>query len=153
MLDKVARSLHMLMGKYQNSIDGKARMIIPAKLRDEFHGVCVLTTGMDKCLYVYPMKDWEEFVSRMKDIPRTDEAARAFIRNFFANAITCEIDRQGRVTIPQDHREYANIQKDLITVGNFEKLEVWAKEEWDRNADKTELSPSEIAQKMVEYGI
>lgn len=143
----------MLMGKYQNSIDTKARMIIPSKLRDEFMGVCVMTTGIDKCIYAYPMKEWENFVAKMKDIPRTDATARAFIRNFFANAVTCEIDKQGRVTIPHEHREYANITKELVTVGNFEKLEIWAKEEWENNLDQTELSPSEIAQKMVEYGI
>lgn len=143
----------MLMGKYQNSIDTKSRMIVPAKFRDELKGAAVLTMGMDKCLYLYPMREWEEFILKLKALPKSDEMARAFVRNFFANAIDCEIDKQGRITLPAEHRAYANIQKELVTVGNLDKIEIWAKEEWENKDNMTELSPSEVAQKMVEYGI
>lgn len=143
----------MLMGKYQNSIDAKGRMIIPARFRDELQGNGVLTLGMDKCLYIYPMDEWQEFIEKLKALPKSDENARAFVRNFFANAVECDIDKQGRLTIPAEHRNYAGIQKELITIGNLDKIEVWAKEEWENKDNNAELTPAQVAQKMVEYGI
>lgn len=143
----------MLMGKYQNSIDAKSRMIIPAKFREELKGNAVLTMGMDKCLYIYPMKEWEAFIGKLKALPQSDEIARAFVRNFFANAVECDIDKQGRLTIPAEHRAYAGIQKELVTVGNLDKIEIWAREEWENKDNMAALSPAQMAQKMVEYGI
>jgi len=141
------------MGKYQNSIDVKSRMIIPSKYRDVLGRHCVLTKGMDKCLFIYSLQEWESFMSKLAALPTTDINSRQFMRHFYANACDCEIDKQGRIIIPQDLREYAGIEKELITVGVMDKIEVWSKVEWDKAENNTELTPSEMAQKMVDYGI
>lgn len=143
----------MLMGKYQNSIDAKSRMIIPSKYRDELGYRCVLTKGMDKCLYIYAISEWELFMKKLSALPTSDLASRQFVRHFYANACECEIDKQGRIVIPQELREYAAIEKDLVTVGVMDKIEVWSKTEWDGAESNANLAPSEIAQKMAEYGI
>ena len=140
----------MLMGKFQNSIDAKSRMIVPAKFREQLGYKCVLTMGIDRCLYIYPMAEWEKFMNKLSALPMSDANARAFIRHFYANAVESEIDKQGRITLPADLREYANIDKELVTIGNLDKIEVWSKEEWDSKDNMTQLSPAEVSQKMVE---
>lgn len=143
----------MLMGKYQNSMDAKFRMIVPAKYREELGHKCVLTRGIDKCLYIYPVSQWNRFMEKLSSLPTADPNARAFIRHFYASAVEAEIDKQGRMVLPQELREYAGIEKDLVTVGILDKIEVWSKEEWSKSENQTELAPAEFAQKMAEYGI
>ena len=142
----------MFMGTHQNQIDPKNRMIIPAKFRDELGYKCVLTFGIDSCLYIYKMEDWERFAEKIKELPLSDEDARTFIRHFFGNATECEIDRQGRITLPADHRKYAGIERELVTVGAMDKLEIWARERYGA-AENSSMTPSEVARKMVQYGI
>ena len=143
----------MFMGKHQNSIDTKSRMIIPSKYRDKLGHLCILTKGMDKCLYIYSVQEWVRFMEKLSALPTSDINSRQFMRHFYANAGEHEIDRQGRIVIPQDLREYANIEKDLVTVGVLNKIEVWSKAEWDNAENGAEPDPSEVAQKMKEYGI
>lgn len=143
----------MFMGKYQNSIDTKNRMIIPSKYRDELGYRCVLTKGIDKCLYIYPMAEWESFMDKLSKLPSADSNARAFIRHFYANAVECEVDRQGRVTLPQELREYAGIERELVTVGILQKIEIWSKKEWEDTENGPQLQTGEFAAKMLEYGI
>ena len=143
----------MLMGKYQNSIDAKSRMIVPSKYREELGLKCILTRGIDKCLYIYPMSEWEVFMEKLQKLPTSDANARSFIRHFYANAVECEIDRQGRVTLPQDLRDYAGIEKELVTVGILNKIEIWSKSQWESAENNTELEQSDFAQKMTDYGI
>lgn len=142
----------MLIGKFQNSIDAKSRMIVPAKFRDELGYKCVVSKAIDKCLNVYPMAEWEKFMDKLSKLPSSDPKVRQFTRHFFASALECEIDKQGRVTISQELRDYANIEKDLVTVGINEKIEIWSKEEWDDKENATEMDPSQMAESMSEYG-
>ena len=143
----------MFMGKYQNSIDAKNRMIVPSKYSEELGYKCVLTKGIDKCLYIYPMSEWERFMTKLSALPSSDMNARAFVRHFYANAVECEVDRQGRLTIPQELRDYAGIDKELVTIGILDKIEIWSRAEWENAEDGPQLAPEDIAQKMAEYGI
>ncbi len=143
----------MLMGKYQNSIDSKYRMIIPSKFRDQLGYTCVLTRGIDNCLYIYPADEWEGLMGKLSGLPMSDPDARAFVRHFYANAVECDIDRQGRMTIPQELRDWAGIKKELVTVGLLDKIEIWSKDNWEDATNRTELEQSDFAKKMIEYGI
>lgn len=143
----------MFMGKDYNSIDAKNRMIIPAKHRNELGLSCVLTKGIDKCLYIYTMSSWTDFMEKLSRLPSSDPDVRAFIRHFYSNAVECEVDRNGRITLPQELREYAEIEKDLVTVGVLDKIEIWSRKEWNNEANSTQLPVSVFAKKMVEYGI
>ena len=108
----------MFRGKVQNSIDGKNRVIIPAKYRDALGKECIVTKGLDDCLEVYPMQAWAEEEARYATLPRTDVEARALLRYRSGNAENCELDKQGRMVIPQFLREEAGIEKDLVTIGD-----------------------------------
>ncbi len=143
----------MFMGKYQNSIDAKFRVIIPSKFREELGYKCVLTKGLDKCLYIYTMDEWRKFAEKLAELPQAKNSARAFVRHFHASAVESEVDKQGRMTIPQELRKYANIEKELVTIGIMNKIEIWSREEWQDESNQTELEPDDIAKGMEDYGI
>lgn len=143
----------MFIGSYKNSIDAKFRMIVPSKYRDELGFKCVLTKGIDKCLYLYPMEEWEHFAEKLKALPKADTKARNFVRHFYGNAEECEIDRQGRITIPAPLRGYADMDKELMTIGNGEKIEVWSREVYDGDQEVYKLNGAAIAEGMEDYGI
>lgn len=143
----------MFMGSYDNSIDVKARMSVPAKFREELGLECVVTRGFDTCLDIYPMSAWKEFEERLKGLPMSNPNARNFARKFRANAVKCEIDKQGRVTIPQQLRDFAKIDKELTTIGNGEKIEVWSRDVWESDEGMGMLDGIDIAEGMEQYGI
>ena len=122
----------MFMGKHLNSIDPKNRMIIPSKFRNELGDRCILTMGKDKCLYIYPLSEWENVTKDLSVHPTSDENSRQLVRRYFANAVECEFDKQGRIVIPQNLRDYAGIERDLVTNGLSNIIEVWSKAEFDK---------------------
>lgn len=124
----------MFMGTYHNSIDTKNRMIVPSKHRDRLGGRCVLTRGLDPCLYIYSMEEWEKQVEKASALPESDPKVRAFVRFTFANAVECEFDKQGRIVIPAELKEFARIDKELITMGAMKKIEIWSKEVWEQTS-------------------
>lgn len=128
----------MFMGTYYNSIDSKNRLIVPSKHRDQLAGKCVLTKGLDTCLYIYSIEEWGNITERVSMLPETDSNVRAYIRNIYGNAVECEFDKQGRIVIPQVLKDHAVISKDLVTVGAMKKIEVWSKEVWE-NPDEYKL--------------
>ena len=134
----------MLMGSYQNSIDAKSRVIVPAKFREELGQKCVLTRGLDDCLILYPMQTWAAQQQKLAELPRSDERARAFIRYIFANATDCEIDRQGRILIPAAYKGMARMDKDLVTIGMLDRVELWAKEVYDASEFGGRLSAKDL---------
>lgn len=140
----------MFMGEYNHSIDAKGRIIVPAKLRDELGEEFVVTQGLDGCLFVYPNNEWQSFVEKLKTLPGNREA-RQLQRYFLAGAVTCEIDKQGRILIPTKLREHADLIKDVVFVGVLGKIEVWSKERWEANNDFGDVES--IAENMSEMGI
>ncbi len=141
----------MFMGTYNNSIDAKNRMIVPSKHRDQLGGRCVLTKGMDKCLYIYSMGEWEKQMDKIEALPESDPKVRAFIRHFCANAVDCEFDKQGRIVIPAELKEYAEIDKELVTMGAMRKIEVWSKEVWDAPDNENKMDSEEFAESLAQY--
>ena len=131
----------MFMGTYNNSIDGKNRMIVPVKHRESLGGRCILTKGLDKCLYIYTLSDWEKQMDKISNMPESDPKVRAFIRHFCANAVECEFDKQGRIVIPAELKAYGEFSKELVTMGAMKKIEIWAKEVWDANEDGHKMDP------------
>ena len=138
------RVFTLLMGVFQNSIDAKNRVIIPAKFRDDRGPRCVLTRGLDNCLVIYPMHSWEEQQKKLAELPRSDEKARAFLRYIYMNAVDCDIDKQGRTVIPQFLREFAGVNKELVTIGMLDRIEIWAKEVYDNDANGGLLTPQDL---------
>ncbi|MBR0482115.1 MAG: division/cell wall cluster transcriptional repressor MraZ [Firmicutes bacterium] len=143
----------MLMGIYQNQIDAKNRVIVPAKFRDELGMQCVLTRGLDECLVLYPMATWQEQQKQLASLPRSDARVRAFLRYTYANARDVEIDKQGRILFPADLREFAHIEKELVTIGMIDRVEIWAKDVYDNSENGGKLTAEDLERFSEEYRV
>lgn len=143
----------MFMGEYQHSVDEKGRMIIPAKFREHLGSSFVMTRGLDQCLFAYPKSEWAALEQKLKTLSLMKSDARAFTRFFFSGAAECEFDKQGRVNIPSNLREYAKLDKDCVVLGVSNRMEIWSKEAWESYFQQSEESFNEIAEKLVDFNI
>ncbi len=142
------------MGEFQHSIDGKGRLIVPAKFRDGLGNCFVVTKGLDKCLSVYPMDQWKKLEEKLAALPTTDPNARGIVRFIFSGATECEIDKQGRILLPSNLREYAKLDKDAVLVGISNRVEIWSKDIWAEYQVMTEASSYEaMAEKLTGFNI
>ena len=139
------------MGTFYNSIDSKNRMIVPSKHREQLDGRCVLTKALDKCLNIYSIEDWQNQMDKMSRLPESDPKVRGFIRHFCANAVECEFDKQGRIVIPATLKEYAGIEKELVTMGVMSRIEVWGKEVWESPENDNRMDAEEFAETLAHY--
>ena len=140
----------MFMGEYDHTIDVKGRVIIPSKFREDLSGEFVITAGLDGCLFVYPMVEWERFIDELKRLPGSKEV-RQLQRYFMAGGAACDMDKQGRVLIPNKLREHGEIEKDVVLVGVINKIEIWSQERWNSNNNYEDVD--QIAEKMAEFGL
>mgnify|MGYP002627911445 CR=1 FL=1 len=141
----------MFMGEYNHTIDAKGRLIIPSRFRELLGEEFVLTKGLDGCLFIYPMDEWNAFEEKLRALPLTNKNARTFTRFFVAGATNCELDKQGRILLPPVLREYANLQKDVVLAGVLSRVEIWDKDRWLENTyDEDEMD--DIAEHMAELG-
>lgn len=142
----------MLIGEYAHALDAKNRMIIPSKFREELGEKFILTKGLDGCLYAYPHNEWVILEDKLKKLPLTSKDARAFVRFMFSGANECEIDKQGRTLIPQNLIEYANIKKEIVSIGVSNRIEIWSKESWEAY-NNLNIDYEDVAEKMSDLGI
>lgn len=141
----------MFMGEYQHSVDEKGRMIIPAKFREDLGSTFVVTRGLDNCLFVYPMQEWTVLEGKLKSLPLMKSDARAFTRFFFSGATECELDKQGRVNLPNTLVDYAKLKKECVVLGVSNRVEIWSKDIWENYFQQSEESFNEIAEKLVDF--
>lgn len=143
----------MFMGEFRHNIDEKGRIIVPAKFREGLGETFVLTRGLDQCLFVYSMEEWKILEGKLKSLPLTKKDARSFTRFFFSGAIECEVDKQGRVNIPQPLRTYSKLDKECVIIGVANRIEVWAKETWEDYFIQSEQSFVDIAENLLDFDI
>lgn len=133
----------MLMGEFHHNIDDKSRLIIPSKFRCELGEKFIITKGLDKCLFIYSMEEWNKIIQKISSLQFTKKNVRAFERAFIGGASTIEFDKQGRINITSPLVHYANITKECVIIGVNERLEIWASEEFDKymkeNEDELDL--------------
>ena len=143
----------MLIGEYEHSVDAKGRLIMPSKLREDIGERFVVTKGLDGCLFVFSLKEWEIFGEKLKALPVSNKNARDFTRFFLAGAIECEIDKQGRFLITSNLREFAALDKDVVIIGVTTRLEIWNRDKWKSYNSDENISAEEIAENMSMLGI
>ncbi|MDR3091629.1 MAG: division/cell wall cluster transcriptional repressor MraZ [Clostridiales bacterium] len=143
----------MFYGEYQHGLDAKNRAVIPSKFRAALGSRFMLTRGWDKCLVVYTMDKWGALAEKVSPLPTADEEVRWFTRAMFSKAAECEPDAQGRVLIPGKLREYAGIERDIVFVGAFERIEIWSLENWDKYNSEEQFDAEAVAAKMAELGV
>lgn len=141
----------MFMGEYNHTVDTKGRLIVPSKFREQLGDEFVVTKGLDGCLFVYSKSEWENIEEKFRNVPLTTKDARKFARFFFAGAASCEVDKQGRILLPVVLREYAGIEKDVVSVGVFNRVEIWDKDKWQESNSYYDMD--EIAEHMADLGL
>ena len=135
-----------MTGAYQHTLDAKGRLFIPAKLRDELGSVFYVTLSMDKCLCAYSAESWQEFSDKVNAMPYVKQRK---MRPLFAYAAKCELDSQGRILLPQNLRDFAELTKDVAIAGCNTHAEFWDAERW-AELGKIETTPDNIAAVMEE---
>ena len=141
----------MFMGEYNHTVDTKGRLIVPSKFREQLGDEFVVTKGLDGCLFVYSKSEWENIEEKFRNVPLTTKDARKFARFFFAGAASCEVDKQGRILLPVVLREYAGIEKDVVSVGVFNRVEIWDKDKWQESNSYDDID--DIAEHMADLGL
>ena len=143
--------MHMFMGEYNHTLDAKGRLIIPSKFREILGDAFVVTKGLDGCLFVYDNEEWQRFEEKLRSLPITNKEARQFVRFFLAGATEAEVDKQGRILIPNVLREFAGLAKDVVLVGVGSRIEIWGRERFEDTAAFEDMD--EIAEHMAELGL
>ncbi len=138
----------MFMGEYHHTIDEKGRLVIPTKFRMKLEDEFVVARGLEKCLYIYSKKDWNNLVSKLNTLPFTKKDARVFIRSFFSGATEGEFDRQGRTIISSVLCNYAKLKKECVIIGANDRIEIWDKESWEDFLKDNEEKLSDLAENL-----
>lgn len=143
----------MFIGEYSHSIDAKKRLALPSKFRGELGEKVVVTRGLDRCLFVYPMRTWEQLSEKLGALPVGEPGTRSFIRLMFAGASDIELDSQGRVLLPDNLKEYAGLGRDVVVAGLFNRLEIWDREAWNGYKVEAEKNTDAIAEQLGRLGV
>ena len=141
----------MLIGEYEHSLDVKGRLIMPVKLRQDMGEKFIVTKGLDGCLFAFSQEEWLNFETKLKTLPLSDKNARNFVRFFLSGATECELDKQGRFLIPNNLRNAAGLEKEVVIIGVGTRLEIWNKNTWEKCDE--DISADEIAENMANLGI
>ncbi len=140
----------MFIGKFSHTLDPKGRIILPAKYREELGGHVVLAPGIDGCIFCYPLPEWEKFATQLMSLPGT-ASNRQVQRYFMSNAYDIEPDPQGRILLPADLKDKAGLEREIISVGMRNRIEIWSPERY--NASQSTIGLSEAIDEIGKAGI
>lgn len=143
----------MFIGEYNYSLDDKKRLSIPAKFRELLGKKAVITRGLDQCLFLYPMKEWQVLAEKLSKLPLAQADARGFARLMLTGAMDVAIDNLGRILVPDYLKSYAFLKKKVVVAGVYNRVEVWDEEKWQEYKDKTEKEVGDMAERLKELGV
>lgn len=142
-----------MIGEYLHNLDDKGRLAVPKKFRSELAKGAVVTRGLDNCLFLYTKKEWEKLAEKLAQLPFSQANTRAFARLMLAGAMDVDIDKQGRIMLPDYLRNFAGLKKNTVVAGLYNRLELWDQEKWEAYKTKTEKESISIAEQMAELGV
>ena len=148
----------MLIGTYTHSLDAKGRLFIPSKWRESIGDTLIimqgiLESGEESCLFAMSVADWDQFSARLSQLPMTDMAGQAVRRRLYANASACEIDRQGRILLPQTLRDLAQIGESTVLIGVGNRIEIWEPGKLDAHFSRTNTGYTSALDHLSQLGI
>lgn len=143
----------MFIGEYTHSVDTKGRVAVPAKFRTLLKKGAVVTRGLDNCLFVYSMSEWQKLADKLAQLPLSQSRSRAFSRLMLAGAMDVSLDKQGRIILPEYLRQFANMKKKVVIAGLYNRLEIWDEAAWAKYKKATEKDSNKIAEELEDLGI
>lgn len=141
---------NVFLGRYEHSIDAKGRIAVPAKFREGLRGGLVVTRGIDTCLTIYPLAEWQPLAEKVNSLSITDPDARNLRRMFFASAVDSELDAQGRLILPPHLRSFAQLESDVIVVGMNTYIEIWSNGKWAEVETFVDNQGASIAERLTD---
>jgi MraZ protein len=146
----------MFRGRFEHAIDPKGRVSIPSKFREilvKKYDERLVVTNFDGCLVAYPYEEWVQLEEKASSLSMVKKETRAFMRFFYSSAIECTLDKQGRILIPQTLRDYADLEKEVVLVGQLRKIEIWSRKRWGEEIVKAHENFDEISDVLSEFGL
>ena len=138
----------MFIGEYSLTVDEKGRLSIPVKFRASLSRGAVVTRGLDSALFLYTAREWEVLATKLAALPISRTNTRAFSRLMLAGAMDLEMDKQGRIILPDYLREFAGITKKVVIAGLYNRLEIWDETKWEKYKKDTEGKSTDIAEAL-----
>lgn len=143
----------MFTGEYKHSFDSKGRVIIPAKMREELGDTFYIGKGLDKCINVYPVSSWNNFVEKLSKLSSFNKKERFFLRKFISGFSECSFDKQGRILIPSNLRDHCCLKEEASIIGVIEHIEIWDKDNWCEYCNSEEYDFESIAEEMSDLDL
>ncbi len=143
----------MFIGEYSHVLDEKGRLAVPKKFRAALGKGAVVTRGLDNCLFLYTKAEWTKLAEKLANLPFAQANTRAFGRLMLAGAMDVEIDKQGRIILPEYLRIFSALKKNIVVAGLYNRLEIWDQEKWREYTKRTEMESNQIAEQMSELGV
>lgn len=143
----------MLIGEYHHNLDNKGRVAIPSRFKSRFSEGSVITRGLEMCLFLFPRDEWEKVVSKLIQLPISQQDSRAFSRLILSGAFEVNLDNHGRLLIPEYLRKYAQLKKRVVLVGVHNRVEIWDEKMWQEYVREKETNVQEIAERLSDLGI
>lgn len=140
----------MLVGSYNHKLDGKGRTVLPAKFRGELETSVVATIGIDRCIALYPLAQWEELTDKLKELSTFKKKARDFRRVLLSMATELDFDSAGRILLPQILRDYAETATNITIIGAENHIEIWDTQKWNEHRNSVILDIAETAEELDE---
>jgi MraZ protein len=142
----------LFTGEFRHAIDGKGRLAVPARFRNDLAQGAHVSRWIDGCLAIFPNDAWEQLAQRVQGLPYSDAGARVFSRFLFSGAYEVEVDGQGRVNLPASLREFAGLKSEATVVGARDRIELWEPTRWvDYSAEMN--SADAFAARIGDLGI
>lgn len=143
----------MLIGEYRHTMDDKNRLSLPAKFRKELGKKIIMTRGLDRCLFVYPVAEWKKFSEQLASLSIGSAEGRGFSRAVIGGAMEVDLDASGRVLVPDHLKSYATLSAKVVVAGIHNRVELWNEEAWNSYTSGVEKEANTLAQKLSDIGM
>lgn len=143
----------MLIGEYKHTLDSKKRLSLPSKWREELGKKLVVTKGLDNCLFVYPLREWEKITEKIGQLPLGQADTRSFNRFFLSGATEVEVDSVGRILVPEFLKDFGGLRNNLVLTGIHSRIEIWDEEKWIEYKRTIESQADALAEKLGQIGV
>jgi MraZ protein len=143
----------MLIGEYKHTLDPKKRLSLPSKWRKELGKRLVVTRGLDNCLFVYPLREWQTITDKVGQLPLGQADTRSFNRFFLSGAVEVEVDSVGRILVPDFLKDFAALATNVVLAGIHNRIEIWNEDRWNDYKRMIESKADALAEKLGEIGV
>ena len=143
----------MLIGEYKHTLDTKKRLSLPSKWRKELGGKLILTRGLDNCLFIYPLKEWQKITEKIGQLPLGQADTRSFNRFFLSGAVEVEVDSVGRILVPDFLKDFAKLESKVVLAGIHDRVEIWDEKQWNEYKRRIERQADALAEKLGDIGV